>query len=53
MNSVVVRRVDPSIVVSLAAAAVLVTLFTSSTTVGRMAHQLVQAGWLYLSNTRG
>ena len=53
MNSGIRRRIDPSIVVSITAAALLLTALTSSQAIGRLAQVLVQTGWLYLSNTRG
>lgn len=46
-------RIDPSIVVSVAAAGLFVGAFGTSTPFARAIAALVEAAWLYLSNTRG
>ena len=53
MRTGTVHLLDPSIIVSLTAAALLLTVLITSQAMGRIAHTLVQTGWLYLSNTRG
>jgi hypothetical protein len=45
--------VDPSVIVSLTACAVLLTALSMSPAIGKVAQFVVKTGWLYLSNTRG
>jgi len=53
MGTGTVSRVDPFIVVSFTTAILLLGALSTSEPIVKVAHMLVQVGWLYLTNTRG
>ena len=53
MKFLALGRIDPSIAISVAAAAVLFTTFGSPRAFTHTAAVLVKTAWFYLSNTRG